>query len=320
MKILLSAGHGGTDNGSTGADRGTEKARTMELVNLIAGYLRGAGHTVTAIQEKNASAKWNLKNRSGYDYALSVHFNAYNGTGTGTEVLYKGTAKKATQMAEKVSNAMGIKNRGAKSRPELYMLNIGFDNLVEICFHDNSSDLAKYNANKDKVAKTIAEVITDQTVTNSHASSSTGTSSKPTTTGDITYKTYDNSKKCYLPSVTNDKGYAGNKGYAIGGIKAMCKNGNLYIQAHVIGKLNWEQTVTLNASNFNSSAGNAYAGILGKNIDMVKIWSDYGYVDYRVSPLNGNYYGWVSSKNRNSGGPNSYAGVKGKSIDRIQMK
>lgn len=139
-------------------------------------------------------------------------------------------------------------------------------------------------------------------------------------TGDITYKTYDNAKKCYLPSVVNDSDYAGNKGHAIGGIKAMCKNGNLYIQAHVIGKQNWENTVTLNASNYNSSAGSAYAGILGKNIDMVKVWSDYGYVEFRVSPMGGNYYGWVNSKNRNSGGPNSYAGVAGKAIDRIQMR
>ncbi len=179
MKILLSAGHGGTDNGSTGVDRGTEKARTMELVNLIAGYLRGAGHTVTAVQEKNANAKWNLKGRSGYDYALSVHFNSFNGTGTGTEVLYKGTTKKATQMAEKVSNAMGIKNRGAKSRPELYMLNIGFDNLVEVCFHDNSNDLAKYNANKNNVAKAIAEVIVGGTInTTANATNTTSTSGK----------------------------------------------------------------------------------------------------------------------------------------------
>lgn len=145
-------------------------------------------------------------------------------------------------------------------------------------------------------------------------------SSKPSCTGDITYKVYDNAKGCYLPTVVNDRDYAGNRGHAIGGIKAMCKNGNIYMKTHVIGKANWEDTVTLNASNFDSNSANAYSGILGRNIDMVKIWSDYGYVDYRVSPINGNYYDWVNSKDVNSGGANSYAGVAGKAIDRIQMK
>lgn len=145
-------------------------------------------------------------------------------------------------------------------------------------------------------------------------------SSKPTCTGDITYKVYDNIKKCYLPSVVNDRDYAGNRDHSIGGIKAKCQNGNIYMKTHVIVKANWEETVTLNASNFASNSANAYSGTLEKNIDMVKILSDYGYVDYRVSPVNGNYYDWVSSKNVNNGGANSYAGVAGKTIDRIQAE
>lgn len=141
-------------------------------------------------------------------------------------------------------------------------------------------------------------------------------------TGAITYRVYDNKKKIYLPEVVNVRDYAGNRGNPIGGIKAKCENGNLYIQSHIVGKAksDWEEVVTLNASNYNSSAGNAYSGILNKNIDCVKIWSDYGYVEYRVSPLNGNYYGWVDSRNRNNGTANSYAGVYGKAIDRLQMK
>lgn len=148
------------------------------------------------------------------------------------------------------------------------------------------------------------------------------TSNKTTTTGDIDYKVYDNIRKAYLPSVTNDKGFAGNVGNPIGGIKAKCKNGNLYVQCHVIGKPTnkWESVVILNASNYNSNASNAYSGIYGKNIDCVKVWSDYGHVDYRVSPVKGNYYDWVDSRNRNNGKSNSYAGVYGKPIDRLQMK
>lgn len=139
-------------------------------------------------------------------------------------------------------------------------------------------------------------------------------------TGDITYKTYDNATKQWLPQVVNTNDYAGNRGHAIGGIKAMCKNGNIYLQAHVIGKPQnqWEETVTMNASNFNSNNANAYAGIKGQSIDCVKVWSDFGYVEYRVSPVNGNYFAWVSSATKT--GSESYAGVYGKPIDRLQMK
>lgn len=312
MKILLSAGHGGTDNGSTGADRGTEKARTMDLVNIIAGYLRNAGHTVTAIQEKNSNGKWNVKNRSGYDYALAIHFNAYNGKGTGTEVLYKGTTKKATQMAQKVANAMGINNRGAKSRGELYMLNIGFDNLLEVCFHDNNSDLQKYNANKNMVAKAVAEVITNGTIKEVVPSKS----NTPNCTGNITYQTYDNNKKQWLPEVVNDSDYAGNMSHSIGGIRAKCKNGSIYIQAHIKGG-KWLSTIKSSTYTKGSNNGNTYSGIIGKAIDGVKIWSDYGYVEYRVHLKGGKWLDWVKKADNT---PNGYAGIYGKEIDAIQMK
>ena len=74
-------------------------------------------------------------------------------------VFIKVQRKKANELASAVANVLGIKNRGAKSRPNLYMMNIGFDNLIEVCFHDNSSDLNKYNAVVDKVAKAIADVV-----------------------------------------------------------------------------------------------------------------------------------------------------------------
>lgn len=164
------------------------------------------------------------------------------------------------------------------------------------------------------------QLINDFSSSQNTPSSSKPSTSTPTCTGDITYKVYDNVKKCYLPSVINATDFAGNRGHSIGGIKAKCKSGNIYMKCHIIGKKNWEDTVTLNADNYNSSSSNAFSGILGKNIDMVKIWSDYGYVEYRVSPVNGNYYAWLSSKNVNNGGANSYAGVKGKAIDRIQMR
>ena len=315
MKILLSAGHGGTDGGSTGADGGKEKDRTINLANKVASYLKNAGHTVTVNTEKTSSGAWRFKNRSGYDFALSIHFNAFNGSATGTECWYKGTQKKAGALSSAVANVLGIKNRGAKATTALYMMNIGFDNLIEVCFHDNSGDLNKYNSKIDAVAKAIAEVLNGAEVSGS--SSSTGTSS---ITGDITYQSYDNVKKMWLPEVKNYSDYAGNFGNAMGGLRAKCKYGEIKMQVHTVGG-SWLDWVSSNDySKNNKTNGNSYAGIYGKNIDGVRIKSTQGYVTYQAHLKGGGWLEEVDSRNADSGGANSYAGVYGKVIDAVRMK
>lgn len=203
MKILLSAGHGGTDSGSIGSDKGKEKDRTINLANKVATYLRNAGHSVTVNTEKTSNGSWRFKNRSGYDYALSIHFNAFNGSATGTECWYKSTQKKAGELSKAVANVLGIKNRGAKATTTLYMMNIGFDNLIEVCFHDNSSDLSKYNANIDKVAKAIADTING---------GSTGTASNTSNSSTSTSSSYNGSSIVdYLKSIGQDSSFNSRK-------------------------------------------------------------------------------------------------------------
>lgn len=313
MKILLSAGHGGSDNGSIGADNGSEKNRTLNLTNKVANYLRNAGHDVTVKQEKNSSGNWAMNNRKGYDFALSIHFNAFDGTATGTECLYKGSKKKADELSSAVAGVLGIRDRGAKSRPGLYMLNIGFDNLIEVCFHDNSNDLNKYNANIDKVAKSIADVLNGVTINTSDTEPLTSD-----VTGKITYQSYDNKKAKWLPEVNshNTNDYAGNLGNNMGGLRAKPTYGEIRIQAHVIGKgwLDWVSSS--NYSKNNKINGNTYSGLYGKNIDMIRIKSTKGYVDYRAYDNKKGYWlPWVRSTNQNE-----YAGNEGNPIGGIQMK
>ena len=172
MNILLSTGHGNIDGGSIGYDKGKEKDRTKELGNLVAAKLREAGHTVTVMEEKTYNSNWNIKNRNGYEYAVSIHFNAFNGNATGTEVLYKNSLGKAPELSKRIANVLGIKDRGAKKRTDLYMMNIGFDCLIETCFHDNKGDLEAYNGRKNEVATTIAEVINGGSIAPKPASKS----------------------------------------------------------------------------------------------------------------------------------------------------
>lgn len=138
----------------------------------------------------------------------------------------------------------------------------------------------------------------------------------PNFTGDITYQSYDNVKKCWLPEVINDRDYAGNISHSMGGIRAKCVNGCIYMSTHVKGG-SWLSTIKSDTYSKNSNNGNSYSGIINKPIDGVKIWSDYGYVSYRVHVKGGSWLPWVHKADNTN---NGYAGIYGKEIDAIQMK
>ena len=143
-------------------------------------------------------------------------------------------------------------------------------------------------------------------------------SKEPNYTGKIIYQSYDNKKGKWLPEVnshdTNE--YAGNLGNNMGGLRAKPTYGEIQIQAHVIGKgwLGWVSSS--NYSKNNKTNGNSYAGLYGHNIDMIRIKSTKGYVDYRAYDNKKGYWlPWVSSTNQNE-----YAGNEGNPIGGIQMK
>lgn len=147
----------------------------------------------------------------------------------------------------------------------------------------------------------------------------TSTSSKePNYTGKITYQSYDNKKGYWLPEVNshNPNDYAGNLGNNMGGLRAKPTYGEIQIQVHVIGK-GWLDWVSSKAySTNNKTNGNSYAGLYGKNIDMIRIKSTKGYVDYRAyDNVKNKWLPWVRSTNSND-----YAGNDGNPISAIQMK
>ena len=147
----------------------------------------------------------------------------------------------------------------------------------------------------------------------------TSTSSKePNYTGKITYQSYDNVKKKWLPEVNSHdtSEYDGNLGNNMGGLRAKPTYGEIQIQAHVIGKgwLGWVSSKDYSKNN--KTNGNSYAGLYDKNIDMIRIKSTKGYVDYRAYDNKKGYWlPWVRSTNQNE-----YAGNEGNPIGGIQMK
>lgn len=307
MKVLLSAGHGNIDSGSIGYDKGKEKDRTKELTNLVATKLKNAGHTVTVKEEKTYNGNWNINSRSGYDYALSIHFNAFNGSATGTEVLYKNSVGKASEMSKKVANVLGIKDRGAKKRTDLYMLNIGFDNLIEVCFHDCKGDLEAYNKRKNEVATTIAETINGGSI----AQKTNVSNSKV----NVFYRVKTQAHG-WLGEVKNLEDYAGYKNSAITGLAIKVDKGSVKYRVHVKGG-SWLGWIT----NYNiNDIKSGYAGN-NKPIDAIQV---YYYTPNNIRPYKKavykvNNYGWQHDTDTTNG-QDGYAGLFGKNVTKFQIE
>lgn len=120
-------------------------------------------------------------NFQNYDLLLIIHFNAFSEeSANGTEVLmlpHKGNYYQskngydinyeiADRLCKAVVEAGDFKNRGIKFREDLGMLIYPncYAVYLETCFISNKSDAEKYKANKEKIAKAIAEAITNKKI------------------------------------------------------------------------------------------------------------------------------------------------------------
>lgn len=166
MRINIHGGHSLKCRGASGYLDEVNEDRKVK--NRVIELLRANGHTVYdctddngTTQNANLRAIVNKCNSHSVDLDVSIHLNA--GGGTGTEVyIYNSKSKakdEATRIAEKISNALGIRNRGVKTSTNLYVLRKTKSPalLVECCFVDNSKDKAHWNA--ESCAKAIVEGI-----------------------------------------------------------------------------------------------------------------------------------------------------------------
>lgn len=169
MKILLIAGHGQGDPGACGCGY-KEADLTREAVKNINTYLKDAAEVEIFDLSKDMFQCLKLGSKypfNEFDYVFEVHFNALNGKAYGTEVLVHQNEQGTSVETEIVNNiaSLGFSNRGVKRRADLRVMNnvkkiYGVSHaLVEICFIDNKNDMEKYIANKQAVAKAIADGI-----------------------------------------------------------------------------------------------------------------------------------------------------------------
>ena len=196
-----------------------EVAEDRKVKNKVISLLKSAGNTVyDCTDDKGRTQGANLANivakcnAHSVDLDISIHLNA--GGGTGVEVYYytgDSTGKaKAAAVSTAISQALGIRNRGAKATRGLYVLSNTKATaiLVECCFVDNKTDQVAWDA--DKCALAIVKGVTGKTVTApSKPAEKPSTPSKKKDLGNVDayYAVYAGGK--FWPEVKNKLNWAG---------------------------------------------------------------------------------------------------------------
>lgn len=185
--ITISPGHYGPKTGAHGLiDEGTENIRVAKRVTEI---LRAANIQTNYIEDNvNKSASKNIPwliaqhNKTSRQIDVSIHFNSSSGThskGIGTETLVYNVknADTAVSITSAISKASGLKSRGAKVRQDLGLLK-GTNKpcyLIEVCFVNDSVDVAIYRRDFEKICQAIA----------SELAKAVGKTLKPSTTSTV---------------------------------------------------------------------------------------------------------------------------------------
>ncbi|MHB9940643.1 N-acetylmuramoyl-L-alanine amidase [Clostridium sporogenes] len=173
MKIGIDCGHtlSGADYGAVGIK--AESNLTREVGTRVISKLQALGHTVIKCYKDTCSSlqdslsyRTNTANNNNVDLYVSIHFNAFNGSAYGTEVLTYGGNKfsEATSVLNNIVS-LGYTNRGIKDGSNLYVIRNtkAKSMLIECCFCDNSGDMSRFNADKmaDAIVKGLVGKTTD---------------------------------------------------------------------------------------------------------------------------------------------------------------
>lgn len=341
MKIGLRGGHSPNCKGAFGIL--DEQAEVRKIYSAMVPMLQKSGHTVVDCNSNayNVGAELsegtNKANANGCDIFISIHMNASNGAGHGTECwLYDDSNGVMNGIAAKICSnfaSKGFQNRGVKYNTGYHDLNASAmpAMIVEVLFCDNRHDADLYNAlGVNGIAAMIVDAINGKASTGSAPviPQKPAKPNKPTPTPSGQKLVFTYAVKAggrILPEVQNLNDWAGmGDGIAITDVAIKCNFGAVKYRVHVLGG-DWLPWVT--GYNWNDH-NNGYAGI-GKAIDAIEIYYDtpadyaakYGYqkAQYRVSPIvSDGYYSWQYD-NETGNGQDGYAGCFGLAIDKFQL-
>lgn len=183
IKIYIDQGHN-PQNPNAGAEGNGKREQdiTYAVGQELASLLRRSGNYEVRLSRPTRETLLGTSNTTslrarvdgaeafGADYFISIHTNASdNAAATGTEAYAYGRNSQAFRLAEDVveniSEVTGLKNRGAKVRPSLYVLKKTSMPaiLVELGFITNPRDAALMSNNPELFAEGIYNGIVEFT-------------------------------------------------------------------------------------------------------------------------------------------------------------
>lgn len=173
MASYVSAGHHLSDPGALGIKGAPSESRqAMRVRDRVVHTLR-TKHGINVITDSDSETLSQYLARikpNGSDVVVEIHFNAFNGKATGTEVLVGNDADRldrglATELAAVGARVLGIPNRGVKTEAQSHrgrlglMREQGIVALIEVCFIDNPTDMAAFENRFNDLCDGYAEVV-----------------------------------------------------------------------------------------------------------------------------------------------------------------
>ncbi len=308
-----------------------------KVKNKVIALLEAEGHTVYDCTDNDSRTQGgNLSNivkecnKHYVNLDISIHLNAGGGTGCEVENYDSRTKAVSDRICANISAALGIRNRGTKYMPGLYVLRKtkSLAILVECCFVDNQTDYAAWDA--DKCAKAIAEGILGRSITGTDSAVSPAPTPAPapsTNSGKINVAHQALAKtKGWMGEVVNynnndSNGYSGWFGYPMLAFRAKTKGnasevGYLEYRAHKKGGgyFGWRRDYE------KDSAGDTFAGDGVSEIDGIQmriVGVSGRHVRYRAHVISKGWLDWITDY---GDGNDGYAGWFGYAIDAVQVE
>lgn len=169
-QFVISSGHGKFVPGAKGYLDEVEDARKVvnRVYSILTNDFNGVGfkfHDDTSTtQNQNLTTIVNFHNSKTRSLDISVHFNSAEETATGSECLYYNAQALSGKMSKAMAKSLGIMDRGAKERKELYFLKETKEVaiLLEVCFVTSKKDTEAYTKNFEVLCQAISQVIASE--------------------------------------------------------------------------------------------------------------------------------------------------------------
>lgn len=173
VKVVVDAGHGGTDPGAIGNGR-KEKDIVLSISNKVNSKLKSMGFQTIMTRSTDVyvtlANRYAIANNNKADLFVSIHANSGASSAKGIETLYKNYKGLAESIQSNLIAETGATNRGVKYRSDLAVLNGTkmASALVEVGFISNPTESSQIGTNsyQEKLATAIVKGVAKYTDNN----------------------------------------------------------------------------------------------------------------------------------------------------------